>query len=338
MKVLRPARYLACCRAALCVVASSAAPAWAQPALPAPSGLQISWQGPPECERGDELRAKVARMLSGSQQSASEQVQVNVTVRQEQGSRYVAKLETRSKAGGGIKRLEGESCEAVALASAVVIALSIDPSASLDAETVSEPPPAEPRPKPRPKPRSEPPLVRRSPPPAPRVTFPYLHGSIGVLFELLDKPSAFTSAGVGARHRRLSLELAGAVYQPRDVVRPDRPTVGAELRLVSAELLGCYAALPFQLGALELCPGARLEYLSAAAFGVTHPDDGSVLLGSGLAVARGRLRATSWLSATLDAGVAARPFHPSFVLVGVGNVFDIPVFSPFARTGLVVEF
>ena len=63
-----------------------------------------------------------------------------------------------------------------------------------------------------------------------------------------------------------------------------------------------------------------------------------MLLGAGLGVLRGRLRATSWLSATLDAGVAARPFHPTFVLLGVGDVFEIPTFSAFARTGLAVEF
>lgn len=295
--------------------------------------LPIDWQGPEDCERGDAVRAKVLRLLGGNR-ALMAGVKVSVTVRREKGSRYVAALETTTAAGGGTKRLEGESCEAIALASSVVIALSLDPNASLDAEPLQEEP--KPRPKPKPKRRAPPPPKPR---PAPqRDTFAYLHGSVGMLFGLLSLPSAFTSAGVGVRHRRFSVEIAGAVYQPRDVALADRPQVGAELELFTGELLGCFAALPFQLGAVELCPGLRLEALSATAYGVTHPDQARVLLGSGLAAVRGRLRATSWLSANLDAGVAVRPFQPKFVLVGVGDVFETPVFSPLGRIGLALEF
>jgi hypothetical protein len=296
--------------------------------------LEIDWHGPDDCDRGDAVRAKVLRLLGGSQRALTAKVKVSVTVQHEKGSRYVAELTTSSPAGGGTKRLEGESCEAIALASSVVIALSVDPNASLDAEAT----PAEPPPQPKPKPKRRPPprpILRPAPP---RETFPYLHGSVGVLFDLLPDASAFTSAGIGVRHHRFSIELAGAVYQPRDAARSDRPKVGAELSLVTGELLGCYALVPFQLGAVEVCPGLRIEYLEARAFGVSNPEKGGVLLAAGVAALRGRLRATSWLSATLDGGFAARPFHPTFVLVGVGDVFEIPVFSPFARTGLAVEF
>jgi hypothetical protein len=295
--------------------------------------LVLIWHGPADCERGDAVRAKVLRLL-GSRQAALSAVKVTVTVARETPSRYVAQLETVTAQGGGSKRLEGESCDAIALASSVVIALSIDPNASLTAE---EPVPNEPEPQPE----SRPPPPRPRPRPRPREareTKPYLHGSIGVLFGLLDDPSAFTGAGIGVRHRRLSLELGGALYQPRDVTRTDRPKVGAELRLFSGELLGCYALVPFGLGALEACPGLRVESLSARSFGVSSPDKGQVLLLAALAVLRGRLHPTSWLSATLDAGLAARPFHPTFVLLGVGDVYEIPVVSPFARTGLALQF
>jgi len=103
----------------------------------------------------------------------------------------------------------------------------------------------------------------------------------------------------------------------------------------------CYAALPFQLGAVELCPGARFEYLSARAFGVSNPAEGSVLLASGVAVLRGRLRATSWLSATLDGGIEARPFHPTSSAQRRGCVRDPSVFrrsrAP-AGPGIFEEF
>jgi hypothetical protein len=305
----------------------------ADPAAAPPQALPIDWDGPDDCERGDAVRAKVLRLLGGSPRAWSAGVQVTVTVRRERGPRYVAVLETTTASGGGQKRLEGESCDAIALASSVVIALSLDPNASLDAEpapvvepTPRKPPPPELKPKPRAKPAPE------------RETVAYLHGGVGVLFELLSIPSAFASAGVGVRHRRFSLELGGAVYQPRDVSLADNRRVGAELRLFSGELLGCVAVVPFQLGAVELCPGFKLEHLRATASGVSNPDQATVLMAAGVGALRGRLRATHWLSATLDAGVALRPFQPNFVLIGVGKVFGTPLLSPFARTGLVVEF
>jgi hypothetical protein len=158
--------------AAFLVCAGASRVAGAQSSGP----LQISWQGPEDCERGDVVRNKVTRLLGGSQRGLGPGISVLVTVRREKGPRYVAELETASDTGRGKKRLEGESCDAIALASAVVIALSVDPQASLDAD---EPEPApEPRPKPRPEPRP-----RRAPPrpvPPERVTSPYLHGCCSV--------------------------------------------------------------------------------------------------------------------------------------------------------------
>jgi hypothetical protein len=335
-----PRRFLALApsAAALALTLLGGAPARAQVgSAPAGSGLggslEIRWSGPEDCERGDAVRAKVLRLLGSSRRPLGERFEVQVTVRREAPSRYVAELETVTATGSGSKRLEGESCDAIALASSVVIALSIDPEASLDAEEPVEPPPAPPPKKPPAKPPRAQPVVRE-----PRATSPYLHGSVGVLFGLLNDPSAFSSFGLGVRHHLVSVELAGALYQTREVFRPDRRRVGAELRLLSTDLLGCYAPLHSRLAALETCAGARLEYLTATAFGVSHPDEAKLLLLSGVGVLRGRLRATSWLSATLDVGAAARPFHPTLVLVGVGDVFDIPVISPFARTGLSLEF
>jgi hypothetical protein len=140
------------------------------------------------------------------------------------------------------------------------------------------------------------------------------------------------------RHRLVSIELAFGLHQTHDVLTATRPRAGAALRLYTVDLLGCYAPLRSPLGSLAACMGGRLEHLTARAFGVSNPDQGTVLLLAGLGVLRWRLRATSWLSATLDVGVSVRAFHPTFVLLGVGDVLDIPMVSPLARTGLVLEF
>lgn len=300
---------------------------------PPAAGLVIRWDGPADCERGEAVQAKVLRLLGGSRH-AREPFEVSVTVRRESAKRYVAELETRAATGAGKKRLEGESCDAIALASSVVIALSVDPEASLGAEP--EPEPAPPPPPPAAKPTKPAPPAKSAPPP--RELIGYVHGSVGVLLRMLGEPSGFVGGGLGLRYRRFGLELGGAAYQSRQVTTPERPQVGAELRLYTGELFGCYAAVSLSSGALEACGGGRVESVSAAAFGVSNPDQASVLILAGLAVLRGRLRATSWLSATLDLGLVVRPFHPTFVLHGVGDVYEIPVVSPFARTGLALEF
>ena len=297
---------------------------------------RLVWQGPPECERGEAVRAKVRRLL-GSRQAQLSSVKISVVVRREATSRYVALLETTTAQGGGSKRLEGESCDAIALASSVVIALSIDPNAIRDAE---EPPPAEP------KAMGHTPPGRSPAPSAPagaREPREPCARSQAVSSRLHRRAVSAATRAVGFRCRwglrcalAVSLELGGAVYQPRDVTRPERPKVGAELRLFSGELLGCYAVVPFALGALETCPGARVEYLRARAFGVSSPDEGEVLPCPGSRAAR-RLQATSWLSATLDAGTAAARSTPRSCSSS-GRCIRIPVFSPFARTGLALEF
>ena len=83
--------------------------------------MPIDWQGPEDCERGDAVRAKVLRLLGGSQKAVASGTKVTVTVKRDRRSRYVAVLETTTAAGGGTTRLEGESCEAIAAGLAVPV-------------------------------------------------------------------------------------------------------------------------------------------------------------------------------------------------------------------------
>lgn len=327
---------------AFAVICAARAPAHAQP-----EGLALTWTAPADCQRAPEVRARIGRLLGGAK-ATQRRMRVAVDVRREEGSHFVADLYTEMEGGAGHKRLEGESCDAIALATSVVIALAIDPEASLDdsAHDQSRQPagetgePQDLRKRAR-KPRSHetaPTLGPAEVTPGSLGVSPYLQLSVGALLELMGEPSAFVSAGLGFRFRLVSLELSGALHQPRSISRQDRPNVGAELELYSAELLGCFIALSSELAGLEACTGAELAYMTARAVGVSHPGRGSVLLLSGVGVLRGRLRATQSLSATIDLGVSARSFRPTFVLVNVGDIFEVPGASTFARTGLSLEF
>ncbi len=64
-------------------VAQAQTEAAASPAAAPTQPLPIDWQGPDDCDRGDAVRAKVLRLLGGSQRALSGGVKVSVTVRRE---------------------------------------------------------------------------------------------------------------------------------------------------------------------------------------------------------------------------------------------------------------
>jgi hypothetical protein len=303
--------------------------------------LELTWQGPRGCDRAGYVRERVARLLGSGARKSDSPLRARVAVHEDAAGRFSADLETETAYGVGRKRLEGESCDAIALAVAVVLALAVAPDAELELEAEPEPDPdfalaTEPA-----RPLSDrealrEPLRPRQPRP-PRASA-YLQASGGVLFSLLSEPSTYIAFGVGTRYRRFSLEITGAAHRTHSLYLSERAGAGAELELFSARLLGCFTVLPYELTPFDACAGPQLENLTATAFGVTDPDSGSVLLVSGVLALRARLRATSWLSAALDVGVAARAFHPTFVLQGVGDVFEVPTLSPFIATGLNAEF
>lgn len=307
-----------------------------------PEGLDLQWFGPTQCQGGPEVRAKVERLLGTAEvRPTGRWLKAEVRLRRETSTRYVADLLTETKDGMGRRRLEGESCDAMVLASSLVIALAIDPTLSLDARGLEEPassPRQEPQAQVALTDLAEVPGLAAPVAPARFPISPYLQLSLGTLLQLMGGPSLFASAGLGLRYGPASLELGAAFHQPRRVYLVDPRRMGAELDLKSGELLGCLAALRHELASLSVCAGGELEYLSARAFGVSDPGSGSVLLLAGVGTLRGRFRATSWFSATLDGGVSARQYQPTFVVLGVGHVFAIPGVSPFARTGIALEF
>ncbi len=90
--------------------------------------LTLSWSAPEDCPTETQVLKRAQHMLRGSQADVS--VKATARVRR-QGSRFVVQLETRGDTGEGQRRLSAESCDAAASATALMLALAVDPGAQL---------------------------------------------------------------------------------------------------------------------------------------------------------------------------------------------------------------
>lgn len=331
-------------RRQLCFAATLACPFL--PALAAADEPAIRWVGPDECSAQSELELRVQRLLGGSQRAASVPYSARITVRKEGEHDWRARIETEIDGQSGQRMLSGESCSALVLASAVVLAFAVDAEAAgqnLGSEAApsekpgenpaaDEPVPAAPAHE-----RVARPSAVTAEEPAEGLS-PYVRASFGVLFELLPPNAASFGAGGGLRFGAFSLDANLAYHQRRTVTIAGQAGAGAELQLASANLVGCYALLRGSAGSVAGCLGVELEYLRAQAFGVRRPEEGSVLLAAGLLGSRAKFQPIARLATVLEAGLGARPFYPTFVMDGLGDVFTVPILSYSLHAGLELEF
>jgi hypothetical protein len=92
--------------------------------------LSLTWRAPAGCPNAGDVAAQFARLLGGvHRQPTSKRLDATVTVRRTPSDNWVARLETRLDGVPGQRSLEGDSCWTVASAAALILALTIDPSA-----------------------------------------------------------------------------------------------------------------------------------------------------------------------------------------------------------------
>jgi hypothetical protein len=285
-------------------------------------GLALTWTAPEGCPPTAEVERTIERLLGARPaNSVARPIEARVAVERTRAGRYQAEVVT-SGSSTGSRHLEGESCSAVALATAVVIALAIDSSAKQNV-------PAEPTE------RAAPPAALVSPS-EPVVFFAHAFG--GAVLRALPGLSASFGLGAGLQRRPWETELMVA-YAPAHGVQVSRPTeAGARIDLLSVSGLGCYAAVASPAAAFDLCLGAQVEKIAADATLVTDPGRGYVVLFSPVATMRSETRLASRLALVLDVSAVVRPFHPQFVIGGVGGIYAIPVIGGSLAGGLQLAF
>lgn len=92
------------------------------------SGFAFEWRAPEGCPSASVVEEEIAHLLGGpAREHARDDLRVQATV--ERGSHWLVTLETTSKTARGHRTIEAATCQGLANATALIVALLIDPDA-----------------------------------------------------------------------------------------------------------------------------------------------------------------------------------------------------------------
>lgn len=281
---------------------------------PAARRIELDWHAPDSCPDQEEVLERANRMLSGSQAVVEVRARADVTA--ELDGTWRVSLQTQVGAELGERTLAGESCDAVASASALLLALTVDPNAALESEP--EPPPPPPPPEP------DPPLPPPLPPPAeekPKAPLRFL-AEIAPSVAVGASPGAAFGAhlGLGVEIRQRWFALAeGAVYAP--VERTLDATRGGVFGLQRVGGRLGLKAYSDDLFVVAVCAGLKWNHISAEGVGVVSPQRTDAWYASPFGALRAGVLFSEHLALVGEADVEVAISPPQFVAEGVGEVF-----------------
>jgi hypothetical protein len=337
---------------AVVALASTTAPARtvAQPSAAAPPARPIAlrWTAPEACPDRAALEARIEHLLGGAPAATDRRLEAGGVVEAlPRGFRMT--LDVSSSGGQSTRVLQSVSCDSLADAGALVIALAFDPEAVTAqeirrAEAAANPPEAGSPPLadrggphagegegghahelPR---ISTAPLIRipirfpapiHAPSPRPPPTsfsfgaFASFSGDAGTLPSVAPGVRAGLSLGIGA----FRIEPAFEAWPSSKSALPGRPGAGAELRLLAFSLDACRRLLPWDEGGTAAafgCVGFEIGELHGAGFGVSAPSSGGALWTAPRAALRAELSLARWAAITLDVGITVPLDRKRFVL------------------------
>lgn len=244
------------------LVALAPAPAPIEPVAGAPT---IEYAPAPGCPDAAALRSRVERLIGRPLRDGAEAVTVTATVTH--AETFALALRVRSDTGVRERTISASDCGALVEIAAVVIAVAVDPSASLLPEHEPTPEPAPPQTTAPPQRAAivPPPRARRSPRRRSRPT-----GTLGALagvgLGIVPGPTAVVGGGGGVRwpHARLDLAVEHAVARS---ARQDAGR-GVEVRVLAARAHGCWVPTAGRVVEFPLCAGVVAGVARGRGFGV----------------------------------------------------------------------
>ena len=290
--------------------------------------ITLSWQAPTDCPTPEDVRAEVVRLLGGQVRlPAGRELKASALVAH--GQTWSVSIQTELAGRAGRRAIEAASCQDLADATAMILALAIDPNVVATLPVRSK------APSPPPFAESQAAPYKRSPP----VNFLFglqATGSQGTL------PSVDVgvggSVGVVARHYRVELRAAYGLRRDQAAKAVTPADAYGRFNFLAGTLVGC-----FNLGqeALAFGPCADVEagVVSAQGFGVSesflvHRAWLAVGAGGYVAISLGR----HW-SVPLHLDVLAPIQRPEFVFNNVPNrVFQAPAVGVRASVGIELRF
>lgn len=301
---------------------------------PVGPSLEVSWDAPASCP--DAATARAVILARVADRPAAHELEATARVHALDDGTWEVEVVLRRDDGTATRTLRAASCDEALTATAVVVAIAVDPSLeaeSTEAESTEvvpspdlvPPPPTRPRPSAEPTlapaPAVEPAASEASPSASttPRTSDPtakrrpldlaiVARGGLDV--GALPSPAGHVAAALGLRGRRFEIQ-AGALHRFRTEtsVAGLSPPAGGRFRLTAAQLR---AGPRLSWGAFELPLAAGLELGAIGARGTGAVDP--------IPVRR------SWIAAVASAGVGWAPRATFAVQLGIDGV--VPLLRP----------
>jgi len=300
--------------------------------------LQLSWVAPAACPKGADVRAAALRGAAGGQREAGA-LEAEARVEKVEDRWRVTLRTRRAGVSSPERKLEAASCDALAEATGVILAMALLPPGASppgESETAPEGPKAAPPPASPTSPRDA-----REAGGQPAREEAYLHRvAIGAsaVGDGVALPSLAVGGGVSlaATFDRLRLE-GGAAYFSGQSRTTGTSAAGASFDAASASGRACWAILR---GAAELspCAGADVTFSSGTGFGAAENYTPSAtwvsVAGGGLL----RVPLTSFLALRAELAALVPLTRPRFVVDGDGTVYGPPAMGARGTIGAEILF
>jgi hypothetical protein len=313
------------------VAMTHARPVHAQ--TPPTTTFEFLWSAPDACPTRADVIDRIARLLGRAPDSPGGRAfsaRADVT----SPSPELFRVRVISHAADdveGERMLEASSCERIADATALVIALAIDPEAVASHSADAAPQPTPPTRAPSLPQRPSPPPRAIAPAPSRTTHGPRLgvRASAALDIGALPAPSPGGAITIALILHRVRVELAGNAWVTQRATGGPHSNSGADISLASGAVRGCFAPL---IGTFELaaCVATHVGWTWGTGFGVTDPaTNGAIWLAftAGGAVA---WSPRSWLSIRLGIEAGPSVIRPEFRFDG----FDTLVYKPAVAVGL----
>lgn len=285
--------------------------------------LELGWRAPESCPDVTAARATIDALLDGHAPDPARRVTADVVIEADAAG-FLARVRIVEGDAVGEREVVAPTCEEVADASALIVAMAIDPRlGGSDAPSpdvpqaldTAVPEPVVPTPSGEraarlpttPRAADDPPAVR----PARARLRGLVRASAGVGVGTVPTVTGVVAIGLGVAGPRWRAELDADVWTPR---RRDDVTIGVEVTGWSVGVRGCGSPLARRLE-IPLCIGARA--------GAAH--------GRGVGDLVARRQVAPWLSATLGAGLWGW-ITPRFALA-----LDVDAVVALTRPAFVVQ-
>ncbi len=293
--------------------------------------LRLSWDAPADCPSAEDVRSATLRGVRAHGGAHADVLEAEARVTQVQtgdGPGWRVHLVTRRGSFTGEREIEAATCDGVAEATAVVLALALVPAESAsDGDTTAQPDPGPP----------EPDAPRRG---APAREAPFLAFGASAAVDASTLPSAAAGGSVTLAWTPgpLRIEADARRWVSQSGTLSTATTAGARFSMTSLGGRGCWAVVRAGTFEASPCAGADAHLVSAEGFGSDANFAASGQWAALSAGALGRVTVASWLAARARVEGFVPLARPTFVVENAGPVHRPPVFGVAAALGVEALF